>query len=346
MAAALVPEVGRRVMLAAMNTGRKTALLLINLGTPESTSVRDVRAYLREFLSDRRVVEVPRSLWWFVLNGIILPFRPRRSAEAYAKIWNRERDESPLKTITRAQAEGLQGRLGDGVRVDWAMRYGRPSIAGRLVALMEEGFERIVVFPLYPQYSASTTGTVVDAVGEALMAMRHQPTVRFVPPYHDHPAHVRALAESLRAQMESLPWKPQKVIASYHGLPKSFVEKGDPYERHCRETSRLLAGELGLDEEVLLTTFQSRLGRAEWLKPYTAETIAQLAGAGVKNLLVVTPAFAADCLETLEEIGMGAAEIFREHGGENFAVAPCLNASAAGLDMLEAIAREELSGWA
>ena len=321
------------------------ALLLVNLGTPESPSVADVRAYLREFLSDRRVVEMPRPLWWLILNGVILPFRPRKSAEAYEKIWDRERNESPLKIITRAQAEGLQRRFGEAVRVDWAMRYGRPSIAERLGALMEEGHERIVVFPLYPQYSASTTGTVVDAAADALRAMRHQPSLRFVPPYYDHPAHVSALAASLRRQMESLPWEPEVILASYHGLPKSFVEKGDPYERHCRETSRLLAGELGLEGERFLTTFQSRLGRAEWLKPYTAETIAGLARKGVRNLLVITPAFAADCLETLEEIGIGAAETFRENGGENFALAPCLNASAEGLDMLEAIARQELGGW-
>ncbi len=327
-------------------TARTTpALLLVNLGTPESTSVSDVRAYLREFLSDPRVVEAPRAVWWFVLNGVILPFRPRKSAEAYEKIWNHERDESPLKTITRAQAEGLAARLGGAARVDWAMRYGRPSIAGRIEALMREGHERIVVFPLYPQYSATTTGTVVDAVGDALKRMRHQPTVRFVPPYYDHPAHVEALAELLRAQLDALPFRPEKIIASYHGLPKSFVEKGDPYERQCRETSRLLREALGLAEEELITTFQSRLGRAEWLKPYTADTIAELARSGVKNLFVTTPAFSADCLETLEEIAIGAAEIFRENGGENFAVAPCLNDSEPGLRMLERIAREELCGW-
>ncbi len=321
------------------------ALLLVNLGTPESTSVSDVRAYLREFLSDPRVVEVPRAVWWFVLNGIILPFRPRKSAEAYEKIWNRERNESPLKTITRAQAEGLQARLGKAVRVDWAMRYGHPSIASRIETLMHDGHERIVIFPLYPQYSATTTGTVVDAVGDVLKRMRHQPAVRYVPPYYNHPAHVEAMAELLRAQLDSLPFRPEKIIASYHGLPKNFVEKGDPYERQCRETSRLLREALGLGEEDLITTFQSRLGRAEWLKPYTADTIAELARSGVKSLFVTTPAFSADCLETLEEIAIGAAEIFRENGGENFAVAPCLNDSEPGLRMLEHIAREELCGW-
>ncbi len=326
-------------------TGKRPALLLVNLGTPESTSTADVRAYLREFLSDRRVVEMPRPLWWLILNGVILPFRPRKSAAAYEKIWNHEAGESPLKTITRAQAEKLGRRLEGVARVDWAMRYGKPSIAGRLKALMEEGHERIVVFPLYPQYSATTTGTVADAVGDALKEMRHQPTIRFVPPYYDHPAHVAALADILRARMEALPWRPDRIIASYHGLPQSFIDKGDPYQRQCEETSRLLGEALGLPEDYLITTYQSRLGRAEWIKPYTAETMEQLARQGVKNLLVTTPAFAADCLETLEEIAIGGAEIFHAAGGENFATAACLNDSTPGMDMLEQIAHRELSGW-
>ena len=328
-----------------MTKAAKPALLLINLGTPQSPHPADVRRYLREFLSDPRVVEIPRPIWWLILNGVILPFRPKKSAAAYAKIWDRKRNESPLLAITRAQAEGLQKRLGGALRVDFAMRYGAPSIGQRLHALMEKGFERIVIFPLYPQYSASTTGTVMDAVGDALSSMRHQPAIRQVPPYHAHPAHIAALAGTIRDQMQSLPWKPERILASYHGLPKAFVDKGDPYQRHCETTSRLLRAELGMGEESFMTSYQSRLGRAEWLKPYTADTIAELAREGVKNLLVITPAFAADCLETLEEIALGGAEIFRENGGENFATVPCLNASPAGLDMLEAIAREELCGW-
>ncbi len=328
-----------------MTDDPKTALLLINLGTPQSPHPADVRRYLREFLSDPRVVEVPRPIWWLILNGVILPFRPKKSAAAYEKIWDRERNESPLLAITRAQAEGLQKRLGGALRVDFAMRYGAPSIGQRLPALMEQGFERIVIFPLYPQYSASTTGTVMDAVGDALRSMRHQPAIRQVPPYFAHPAHIAALAGTIRDQMQSLPWKPERILASYHGLPKAFVDKGDPYQRHCEETSRLLRARLGMDAKTFMTTYQSRLGRAEWLKPYTADTIAKLAREGVKNLLVITPAFAADCLETLEEIALGGAKIFRENGGENFATVPCLNASPAGLDMLEAIAREELCGW-
>ena len=327
------------------SSNTRPALLLINLGTPESTSVADVRRYLREFLSDPRVVEMPRPLWQLILNGVILPFRPKKSAAAYEKIWDHERGESPLKTITRAQAEKLQARLGDGVRVDWAMRYGRPAIGARIRALMEEGFARIVLFPLYPQYAASTTGTVMDAVADTLKAMRHQPALRVVPPYYDHPAHIKALARTLRAQMEALPWTPDKILASYHGLPKAMVDRGDPYQAHCLETSRLLREAMGMGEEELITTFQSRLGRAEWLRPYTAETIERLAGEGVKNLLVITPAFAADCLETLEEIALAAGGTFRAAGGENFAVAPCLNDSDAGMEMLEQIARQELAGW-
>ncbi len=327
------------------SSNTRPALLLINLGTPESTSVADVRRYLREFLSDPRVVEMPRPLWSLILNGVILPFRPKKSAAAYEKIWNHERGESPLKTITRAQAEKLQARLGDGVRVDWAMRYGRPAIGARIRALMEEGFARIVLFPLYPQYAASTTGTVMDAVADTLKAMRHQPALRIVPPYYNHPAHIEALTRTLRGQMEALPWTPDKILASYHGLPKAMVDKGDPYQAHCLETSRLLREAMGMGEEELITTFQSRLGRAEWLRPYTAETIERLAGEGVKNLLVITPAFAADCLETLEEIALAAGGTFRAAGGKNFAVAPCLNDSDAGMEMLEQIARQELAGW-
>ena len=326
-------------------TAKAPALLLVNLGTPDSPHASDVRRYLREFLSDRRVIEAPRLLWWLVLNGIILPFRAPRSARAYESIWDHRRGESPLKTITRAQAEGLQARLGKGVRVDWAMRYRVPSIRERLNALMAAGHERIVVFPLYPQYAASTTATVVDEVGRTLMSMRHQPAVRIVPPYYDHPAYIAALADSLRDQLDRLTWEPEVILASYHGLPKACVEKGDPYERHCHETTRRLREALGLPEEKLRTTFQSRFGRQEWLRPYTDETIAQLAREGVRRLLVITPAFAADCLETLEEIAIGGAGIFRQAGGEHFALTPCLNATPAGLDMLETIARQELSGW-
>ena len=326
-------------------SAKPPALLLVNLGSPDSPQTADVRRYLREFLSDRRVIEAPRAVWWFVLHGIILPFRSPRSAKAYASIWDADNGEAPLKQITRRQAEGLREVFGDAVRVDWAMRYGQPSIAARLHALMAQGHERIVIFPLYPQYSATTTATVVDEVFRVLAGMRHQPTLRFVPPYYDHPAYIDALAESVQAAMAGLDWRPQRIIASYHGLPKTFVEKGDPYERHCMETSRLLKARLNLPDEMLLTTFQSRLGRAEWLQPYTDETLRRLAEEGVKNLLVITPAFAADCLETLEEIAIAGRETFLAHGGENYAVVPCLNATPTGLAMLATLARENMCGW-
>ncbi len=321
------------------------ALLLVNLGTPDAPEPGAVRRYLREFLSDRRVVEMPRLLWWPILHGIILPFRSRRSAEAYAKIWDHENACSPLLAITRAQAEALQKRLGESVTVDFAMRYGRPAIAERLHALHHAGHERIVVLPLYPQYSATTTASVVDAVSDALRRMRHQPAIRIGAPYYDHPAYIAALKESIESHLATLDWMPDVILASYHGIPRKMAERGDPYPLHCEATTRLLAEALGADERTLRMSYQSRLGRAEWLRPYTDETIAGLAESGVKNLAVVTPAFAADCLETLEEIAIGGAEIFRAHGGRNFTLIPSLNASRPGIDLLEALARCELAGW-
>ena len=321
------------------------ALLLVNLGTPEAPEPGAVRRYLREFLSDRRVVEVPRLIWWPILHGVILPFRARRSAEAYAAIWDHEHACSPLLAITRAQAQALQKRLGDAVTVDFAMRYGKPALAERLHALHRAGHERIVVLPLYPQYSATTTASVVDAVSDTLRRMRHQPAIRIGAPYYDHPAYIAALKESIKAHLATLEWTPEVILASYHGIPKKMAERGDPYPLHCEATTRLLAEALGADERTLRMSYQSRLGRAEWLRPYTDETIAELADKGVKNLAVITPAFAADCLETLEEIAIGGAEIFRKHGGRNFTLIPCLNASRPGIDLLEALARQELAGW-
>ena len=321
------------------------ALLLVNLGTPDAPEPAAVRRYLREFLSDRRVVEAPRLLWWPILHGFILPFRSRRSAKAYAQIWDHENACSPLLTITRAQAQALQERLGRVATVDFAMRYGRPAIGKRIRALHRAGHERIVVLPLYPQYSATTTASVVDAVSATLRAMRHQPAIRIGAPYYDHPAYITALKESIKAHLATLDWKPEVILASYHGIPKKMAEEGDPYPLHCETTTRLLAEALGTDERTLRMSYQSRLGRAEWLRPYTDETIAELAAQGVKNLAVITPAFAADCLETLEEIAIGGAETFRAHGGENFTLIPSLNASRPGIDLLEALARRELAGW-
>ena len=324
-------------------------VLVVNLGTPDATDPASVRRYLREFLNDKRVIEEDTILWKFVLNAIILPLRPRRKGLDYEKIWNREKNESPLKTITRSQAEKLAAApaLRDKpVVVDWAMRYGNPSISSRLAALVAQGCERILVVPLYPQYAAATSATVCDEVFRALMAMRRQPTLRVAPPYFDEPAYIEALATSLEAHSEKLPFAPDVIIASFHGIPKSYFDKGDPYYCHCAKTTRLLRERLRLDDSKLIMTFQSRFGRAEWLKPYTDMTVKELAARGVKNLAVITPGFAADCLETLEEIAAENGEYFRHGGGENFAAIPCLNDSEAGMRVIETVVLRELQGWA
>ncbi|MFZ5672688.1 MAG: ferrochelatase [Pseudomonadota bacterium] len=333
--------------LPAQGQGR-IGVLIVNLGTPEATSYWPMRRYLKEFLSDPRVVETNRVVWWLILNGIVLTTRPRRSGHAYDKIWNRERDESPLKTITRAQAEKLGRELaGDGpIMVDWGMRYGLPPVGERLAALKQAGCDRILVFPLYPQYSASTTATVADKVFEAMAGLRWQPALRFVPPYYAEDAHIDALAQSVTNHLDRLDFVPDVILASYHGLPESYVAAGDPYYDHCRETTRLLRAKLGLPEEKLWMVFQSRFGKAEWIKPYAQDTVAALPSQGVRNLAMIMPGFAADCVETLEEVAIGLAETFRENGGENFTTVPCLNDSDASITMLAALIRKELSGWA
>lgn len=331
---------------SAAGEGR-IGVLIVNLGTPEATSYWPMRRYLKEFLSDPRVVESNRLVWWFVLNAIILTTRPARSGHAYEQIWNKALDESPLKTITRAQAEKLGRRLaGDGrIIVDWGMRYGLPPVGERLAALKDHGCDRILVFPLYPQYSASTTATVADKVFETMAKLRWQPALRFVPPYYAEPAHIDALAHSIESHLATLDWLPDEILASYHGLPESYVEAGDPYYDHCRETTRLLRAKLNMPEEKLRMVFQSRFGKTEWIKPYAQDTVAALPARGVRNLVMVMPGFAADCVETLEEIAIGLAETFRENGGENFSAVPCLNDSDASIAMLGAIIRKELSGW-
>jgi ferrochelatase len=329
-------------------TGGTIGVLIVNLGTPDAADARSVRRYLKEFLSDRRVIEDNSLLWKFVLHGIILTIRPRIKASDYEKIWNRVHDESPLKTITRAQSGKLAKALasaGAKLVVDWAMRYGNPSIALRLAALGEAGCERILVVPLYPQYAAATTATVCDEVFRCLMRMRWQPTIRIAPPYFDEPVYIEALAQTMKGTLMRLGFEPEIILASYHGLPKDYFLKGDPYYCHCAKTTRLLREQLGLDEKKLMMTFQSRFGRAEWLQPYTIETVQQLAESGCKNLLVITPGFAADCLETLEEIAVENAGVFKEHGGKNFAVVPCLNDSDPGIKVIETIVRRELQGW-
>ena len=324
---------------------RRIGVLLVNLGTPDATDYWSMRRYLKEFLSDRRVIEEHPVKWWLILNTIILTLRPARKGRDYDKIWNRELNEGPLKTITRAQAEKLSAALGGSVAVDWAMRYGNPSIASRLEAMQRDGCDRILVVPLYPQYAAATTATVDDKVFDSLATMRWQPSVRIAPPWYDEAAYIDALANSLNAALSNLGFTPDVILASFHGMPEEYLRKGDPYHCQCAVTARLLREKLGLAEDKFRITFQSRFGTAEWLKPYTDATVKSLAESGVKNLAVITPGFTADCLETLEEIVMENGAIFKEHGGENFAAVPCLNDSTAGMKVIETVVRRELSGW-
>lgn len=326
----------------------KIGVLLMNLGTPEATSYWPMRRYLKEFLSDRRVIETNQVLWWFILNGIILTRRPQKSGEAYEKIWNKTLNESPLKTITRGQSEKLQEALKDRPEtvVDWAMRYGQPPVAARIEALKAEGCDRILFVPLYPQYSAATTATALDKCFDALKTMRWQPAIRSLPPYFDHPAYIEALAKSLKQHIEGLPWKPDLILASFHGLPREYLTKGDPYYCHCMKTARLLREKMKLSPEQLQVVFQSRFGRAEWLQPYAQGTIEGLPAKGLKNLVMIMPGFSADCVETLEEVAIGLDETFKHAGGANFSAVPCLNDSPASIGMLEILVRQELQGWA
>jgi protoporphyrin/coproporphyrin ferrochelatase len=326
----------------------RIGVLLVNLGSPFGTDYRSMRRYLKEFLSDRRVIEVPKWRWWIILNLFVLTTRPSKSGHAYSVVWNKEKNEGPLVTITRAQAEKLGAALAAADRriiVDWAMRYGAPAIASRIEALKVAGCDRILVAPLYPQYAAATTATVNDVAFAHLQKMRWQPALRTLPPYHDDPAYIDALATSLSASLKKLDFEPELVLASFHGLPREYVEKGDPYYRQCLETTALLRERLGWPEARLRTVFQSRFGRAEWLQPYTDVTIAELAEGGVRRLAVVMPGFAADCLETLEEIAIRGGETFRRHGGERYAALPCLNDSPEGMALLETLVRRELAGW-
>ena len=325
---------------------RRIGVLLVNLGTPDATDYWSMRRYLKEFLSDRRVIEENPVKWWLILNLIILSVRPGGKGKDYEKIWNREKNESFLKTITRAQADKLAASLPDErILVDWAMRYGNPSIASRLEAMQKNGCDRILLIPLYPQYAAATTATVCDKAFDALAAMRWQPALRVAPAYYDQPSYIDALAGSLDEGLAGLPFKPDVIIASFHGMPEEYLHKGDPYHCQCTVTARLLRAKLGLDDSKLMMSFQSRFGTAEWLKPYTDATVKSLAQKGVKNLAVITPGFAADCLETLEEIAMENAHIFKSAGGENFAHIPCLNESERGMTVIRDIARRELMGW-
>ena len=322
-------------------------VLLVNLGTPDTADARGVRVYLKEFLSDPRVIENQGVVWRLILNGIILRTRPRSKARDYLKIWNVERNESPLKTITRSQAEKLARGIAnhDHVEVGWAMRYGNPSIRAGIESLMKRGCDRLLVVPLYPQYSAATSATVCDEVFRVLASLRAQPTLRVSPPYYDDPNYIEALAVSMNAHLASLPFKPELIVASFHGMPKAYVDKGDPYQAQCIATVQALRKRLDLDDSKLMLTFQSRFGNDEWLQPYTDATMAKLAKAGVKRIAVVMPGFAADCLETLEEIAQENAEIFKHNGGEEFSAIPCLNDGDEGMDVIRRLVLRELQGW-
>ena len=318
-------------------------VLLVNLGTPEAPTPAAVRRYLAEFLSDRRVVEIPPIAWQPILRGIVLRTRPKKSAHAYGQVWTEA--GSPLAAITAAQAAGLQERLGQDVRVAYAMRYGNPSIGDQLRALLEAGCERILLAPLYPQYSAATTATAADAAADALRAMRWQPALRTLPPYHDDPAYIGALADDLGAQLDALDFAPEVLLLSFHGMPERTLHLGDPYHCQCRKTARLLEAALARPGLRFATTFQSRFGRARWLEPATEAVLAEEAARGTRRLAVAAPGFAADCLETLEELAIRARDHFLGAGGEHFAALACLNTGEPGMAMLEALVRRELAGW-
>ncbi len=326
---------------------RRVGVLLVNLGTPDATDYWSMRRYLKEFLSDRRVIEVNPVKWWLILNLIILTVRPGRKGRDYDKIWNKALNESFLKTITRSQSDKLAAAYADDPRVlvDWAMRYGNPSIASRLDALQKAGCDRILIVPLYPQYAAATTATVCDKAFDALKTMRWQPAVRIAPAWFDDPVYIEALAGSLNEELAKLPFAPDMILASFHGMPEEYLHKGDPYHCQCAKTTRLMRERLGLGDDKLMMTFQSRFGTAEWLKPYTIDTVEELAKKGVKNLAVITPGFTSDCLETLEEIALENAHVFKQAGGENFAHIPCLNDSERGMAVIRQVVGRELQGW-
>ena len=317
----------------------KVGVLLVNLGTPDAPTPAAVKRYLAEFLSDRRVVEIPPLAWQPILRGIILNTRPKKSAHAYQQVWTDA--GSPLAAVTRAQAEALKDAW-PGVTVDWAMRYGSPAIGDQLEAMKAVGCERILIAPLYPQYCAATTATANDKAFEALAAMRWQPAIRTLPPYHDDPAYIDALAQSVRASLAALDFEPEALMASFHGMPARTLELGDPYHCHCQKTARLLGEALGRE---LIVSFQSRFGRAKWLEPATDTTLAALPGQGIKRIAIIAPGFSADCLETLEELAIRGRDTFLTAGGDRFAYLSCLNDSAPGLTMLRDILSRELAGW-
>lgn len=318
----------------------RTGVLLINLGTPDAPEAAAVRRYLAEFLSDPRVIEIPRIAWLPILHGIILRTRPKKSAHAYKQVWTEE--GSPLAAITRRQAEALQKRLGEDVVVDFAMRYGNPGIGQSIENLAELGCERILAAPLYPQYCAATTASAIDAVFGKLASMRRQPALRTLPPYYDDPLHIDALKSGIQDQLAALDFEPQRLLLSFHGMPKRTLERGDPYHCHCQKTSRLLSEQLKIPTDI---AFQSRFGRAKWLEPATDKVLTDYPKQGIKRIAIAAPGFSADCVETVEELGIRGRETFLASGGEAFARLECLNDSPVGMDMLETIVRRELAGW-
>jgi ferrochelatase len=323
----------------------KVGVLLLNLGTPDATDYWSVRRYLSEFLSDRRVIEQPQWLWQPILQGVVLSTRPQKSGANYARIWDKEANESPLRVITRKQATKLQERLGKNIIVDFAMRYGNPSTKSGIEALQAAGCQKILLAPLYPQYSATTTATANDKAFDALKTLRWQPAVRTLPAYFDEPAYIEALAQSIADGVAALDFTPDVILTSYHGMPVQYFEAGDPYHCHCLKTTRLVREHLGWSEDKLQVTFQSRFGPTKWLEPYTDATLMALPGQGIKRVAVVAPAFSVDCIETLEEIAITGREQFEHAGGERYAYIPCLNDSELGMGMLESVIRKELAGW-
>lgn len=326
---------------------RKIGVLLLNLGTPDATDYWSMRRYLNEFLSDRRVIDYSAWLWQPLLQLVILTKRPFSSGEAYASIWNKELDESPLRTITRAQTEKLAAMMSgrDDIVVDWAMRYGNPTTQSVMQKLVDQGCDRVVTLALYPQYSAPTAATAYDQVFRALMKLRWQPAVRTMGPYHDHPTYIRLLAESIERHLKTLDWEPQTILMSFHGVPKRYLLSGDPYHCMCQKTCRLVREQLGWEKDRLQIVFQSRFGTEEWLQPYLDKTLEHLPEEGIKKVAVISPAFVSDCVETLEEINQEGREEFMEAGGEQFSYIPCLNDNDDHMEFLADMIGNEIQGW-
>lgn len=321
----------------------KTGVLIVNLGTPDSTSWWDIRRYLKEFLSDRRVIETNPILWSIILNLIILNFRPHKTARAYKKIWMKDTNESPLRFYTRSQAEKLSTKLKtySNIIVDYAMRYGNPSIKSKLDYLHKEGCEKLIILPLYPQYAAATTATVCDEVYRVLMKMRWQPSLQIIPHYESEPLYIDALVNSINNHLKKIDWIPDVILSSFHGIPKKYFDKGDPYQCYCHKTNRLMKEKFGNSTPIEIS-FQSRFGPAEWLRPYTDKTLERLAKEGTSNVLMICPGFSSDCVETLEEIEMEGQETFKENGGKNFSVVPCLNDNDDHINLLEYLIKKHL----